>query len=98
MTQNRHRVLIAYAVACAAVIAAAAVRMTINPLLIQSLPLITFYPAVMISGWFGGLGPGLLATALSTATAAYLSGDASHPFLNWFGLTLFAIVGVSISA
>ena len=98
MTQNRHRVLIAYAVACTAVIAAAAVRMTINPLLIQSLPLITFYPAVMISGWFGGLGPGLLAMALSTAIAAFLSGDASHPFLNWFGLTLFAIVGVSISA
>ena len=30
--------------------AAAIVRVTINPVLIQSVPLITFYPAVMVSG------------------------------------------------
>jgi hypothetical protein len=98
MTRETRRTLIAYAVACAAVTVAAALRMMINPLLIQSLPLITFYPAVMISGWFGGLGPGLLATGLSTAVAAFLSDHSSHPFLNGFGLTLFAIVGVAISA
>jgi signal transduction histidine kinase len=72
--------------------------MAINPLLIESLPLITFYPAVMISGWCGGLGPGLVATGLSAVSAALFAGGASHPFLNWFGLTLFVVVGVSISA
>ncbi|HEV2293534.1 MAG TPA: ATP-binding protein [Tepidisphaeraceae bacterium] len=30
-----------------------------------------FFAAVMISAWFGGLGPGLLATALAAASSAY---------------------------
>jgi signal transduction histidine kinase len=98
MTHRRPRALIAYAVACAAAIGAVAARISINQLVIEILPLIAFYPAVMISGWFGGLGPGLLATSLSAASAAFLFTGASHPFLNWFGLILFVVVGVSLSA
>jgi PAS domain S-box-containing protein len=35
-------------------------------------PFTLVYPAVLLSGWIGGLGPGLLATALAAASALYL--------------------------
>ena len=38
-----------------------------------SVPYLHFFPAVMIAAWFGGLGPGIVATLLAAATAAYFS-------------------------
>src|SRR5687768_6265926 len=35
-------------------------------------PLITFYPAVLLSAWFGGLWPGVVATILSTLLVDYV--------------------------
>jgi hypothetical protein len=37
-----------------------------------SIPLITFYPAVLLSAWFGGLWPGVVATILSTLLVDYV--------------------------
>jgi Domain of unknown function (DUF4118) len=42
------------------------------PLHLQEAPVSLFFCAVMLSAWFGGVGPGLLATALS-ALAFYCS-------------------------
>src|SRR5580693_7228463 len=42
-------------------------------------PFTLVYPAVLISGWIGGLGPGLLATALGAATALYFFVRPSGP-------------------
>ena len=46
------------------------------------LPFITFYPAVVLSAWLGGFGPGLLTTIVSSGLAAAFwmpDGFASSP-------------------
>ena len=62
-----------YAVAALASAAALLVRWPLWPLLGNSVPYITFFPAVMLAAYLGGLGPGLLATALG----------AGGPFTSW---------------
>ena len=44
----------------------------LEPILGFQLPYVTLFPAVMVSAWLGGLGPGLLSTLLSSVGAAYL--------------------------
>ncbi len=46
-------------------------RWSLQPLLGTSAPFILLYPAVMVAGWYGGLGPGLLASGLSALLARY---------------------------
>jgi PAS domain S-box-containing protein len=56
----------------------------------QSLPYVTFYPAILLTAWYGGLGPGLFSAALSLVllfpTVSVTSGDG-------LGLGLFGTVG-----
>src|SRR3954464_5205127 len=61
-----------YAWAILATLAAVALREALNPVLGTNLPFITVFPAVFIAAYFGGLGPTLLATALSVLAALYL--------------------------
>jgi signal transduction histidine kinase/CheY-like chemotaxis protein len=61
-----------YGVAIIGVAVAAAVRMVLDPLLGDELPLFLFTFPVILAAWFGGLWPGLLATALSLALGDYL--------------------------
>jgi two-component system, LuxR family, sensor kinase FixL len=58
---------------------------------------IIFIPAVLFAAGFGGLGPGLLATALSVALGILLvgSGNLTRPAL--LETTIFAIVGGGVS-
>jgi PAS domain S-box-containing protein len=60
-----------YGVSLLAVAAAMLLRWPLWPLLGGELPFLVLWPVVMFSAWFGGLGPGLFATFLSTAAAAY---------------------------
>ena len=53
-----------YFFAVAAVALAAVVRWLLDPLLGESLPLLTFYIAVAVTAWYGGLRPALLALIL----------------------------------
>lgn len=65
-----------HAVAVATVLVAYALREALTPAIgPTSLPFITFLPAVTWAAWYGGLGPGLLATVLSGLAA------------NWFFFT-----------
>ena len=48
-----------------------ALRVALAPFLGWTVPYITFFPAVMFAAWFGGLGPGILATILSLGAALY---------------------------
>jgi signal transduction histidine kinase/ActR/RegA family two-component response regulator len=43
-------------------------------------PFVPFFAAVSIAAWFGGLGPGLLATILCALTAAYFFYPPAHSF------------------
>jgi PAS domain S-box-containing protein len=61
-----------YGMAIIGVAVAAAARMALDPLLGEELPLFLFAFPVILAAWFGGLWPGLLATALSLALGDYL--------------------------
>jgi PAS domain S-box-containing protein len=88
-----------YAVAIGATALAVALRAALTPFWGEHLPLITFYPAIVLSAWLGGFGPGLLCTLLSTAVAGFLwplrTGD--H-LADVAGLCLFVAIGLLISA
>jgi len=64
-----------YGLAIVSVIIAALLRLLINALLgvplFSSTPFLNMFAAIMITAWFGGLGPGLAATIFSTIVANY---------------------------
>jgi signal transduction histidine kinase len=61
-----------YVIAIAAVLAMAALRVLLNPLLGGELPFITFFAAVIVSAWVGGMGPAVLATFLSSLSVVVM--------------------------
>jgi PAS domain S-box-containing protein len=66
--------LLRYGVALLAVGLALLVQMLLIPWFETSpdaTPFLTFFAAVMVAAWFGGLGPGLLATAVSAVLSKY---------------------------
>jgi len=62
---------LAYGVAVLATAASLFVRWPLWPVLGDAVPHMTFFPAVVVAAYFGGFGPGLLATALSAIAANY---------------------------
>ena len=58
-----------YVYAAVAALAATAMRVFLDRFIGYHHPYVTFYIAVLWSGWYGGLGPALLATLLGTAGA-----------------------------
>lgn len=65
-------IAVRYLLAVAAVALVVLVRTFLMPVLGASIPLLPFVPAILLAAWFGGLGPGLLATALSAGSASWL--------------------------
>ena len=61
-----------YAFAAGAFLLGLAARMLAARALGQTVPYITFFPAVILSAWFGGFGPGMLTTLLSVAGAVFV--------------------------
>ena len=64
--------IVAYGIAVTAVALATLVRWIIGGQVVEGLPFITYYPAIIIATLAGGFWPGVLATVLSSATALYL--------------------------
>jgi two-component system, sensor histidine kinase and response regulator len=92
--------ILAYVVAVLVVLGAGAARYELNPIWGSKLPYITFFPAVAAAAWFGDLGPGLVATALSAMCAlaflppvGRLRVDDGYDLI---GLALFTAVAVFI--
>jgi K+-sensing histidine kinase KdpD len=48
-----------------------ALKLLLDPLIEEQSPFLMLAVAVMVAAWFGGLGPGLLATALGALAADY---------------------------
>ena len=68
----------------------------------QHAPLLLLALSVTLGAWYGGLGPGLLATALAAVTALYFVIPPLYSFrivdaAGWVQLTVFASEGVLIS-
>lgn len=91
-----------YAVAVCATLLAMAVRSLLGPLLSGQLALLLFASAVVVSAWYGGLGPGLVATVLGGVCGAMLflppSGAPQvDSTTRWTALALFLFNGGLLS-
>jgi PAS domain S-box-containing protein len=67
------------------------------------LPLLTFFPAVALAAWLGGLRPGLVTTLLCALAGAYLWFPPTHSLrgkepADLIALALFVAIGVLLSA
>jgi signal transduction histidine kinase len=90
-----------YLIALVATAGLLAIRLALDNFLQASSPFLFFAPAVMISAWYGGRGPGLLATVAGALAANYfLLGDAnsfSRTPDDLIKTAVFLIVGAQIS-
>ena len=91
-----------YVAAVVAVGLAAAMRLWPLQALESNLAWLTFYPAVMVVAIYGGLGAGLLATALACLTVSFMwPMMVAQPFLrqpaDWLGMMVFVLTGSMIS-
>ena len=60
-----------YGLPILAVALAVLIRLPLHGLLGTETPFLLFFPAILLAAWYGGLGPGLLATGLSALAADY---------------------------
>jgi two-component system, LuxR family, sensor kinase FixL len=96
-TSERGRVLL-YGVAPTAVALSLAVRALLLPILQDDTVYLYFVPAVLISAAIGGLGPGLLATALSLVAADFINTELStSPNPAIINGIAFALIGIGVS-
>src|SRR3712207_2225979 len=83
----KHTPLLRYAIATLAVVLVIALKVLLNPYITEQSPFLLLAAAVMVGAWFGGLGPGLLATALGVLAADYFFlepvGSFSLPGVGW---------------
>ena len=81
MSSSKRRIGTQYGLAIVSVAAVALLRWLLQPALADAAPLILFVLPIVICGWYGGIGPALLATTLGTLIGAYLflpAGRAQH--------------------
>src|ERR1700726_87400 len=94
--------LVAYGVAVLASGVSILLRWPLWPVIGDHTPFMTFFPAVILSAYFGGLGPGLVATFVSGAGAAFFllkphfSVEVQAP-ADVLALGLFTLTGVVLS-
>src|SRR5215212_7876675 len=60
-----------YGVAILAVGVAIAVKLLLDPLIVQNVPFLLVFGAIMVSAWYGGFGPSLLATVAAGLATDY---------------------------
>src|SRR5215210_443494 len=98
---KRSSPLLRYGVAALAVALVLLLRLLLAPLITPHSPFLLLAGAVMVAAWFGGLGPGLLATALGTLVADFFflpQGSFTGPDVAALPLALFAVQGLVISS
>ena len=91
-----------YVIAVAAAVTGLLLRLAVEPVWNGRLPYITLFPAIMVSAWVGGFGPGLLTTFLAALGAAYFWLPPLRSLWiidpgEWLGLVVFMVVGTVIS-
>lgn len=97
------RQLVAYLVAVGLVALATLVRFLLDPWLGDTLPYITYFPAIVAAAWFGRLGPGLCAVGLCCISADWFFIPPRYSFMSfenaqeWLGLIIFLLVGSLIA-
>src|SRR3712207_629035 len=98
----KHTPFLRYAIATLAVVLIVALKLLLDPFITEQSPFLLLAAAVMVGAWFGGLGPGLLATALGVLAADFFFlapvGAFSLPGTALLPVVLFSLQGVLISA
>jgi two-component system sensor kinase FixL len=87
----------AYALGLITALAAFAVRLLLDPFLVDRAPFLVFTPAVLVASGFGGAGPGLATTVLSVALGSYFLPEPGVGGDDIGGLILFAVTGIGIA-
>jgi PAS domain S-box-containing protein len=96
--------LLRYGVAIGAVLLALLLMLLLNRWIsMQGSPFLIFFAAVMVSAWYGGLGPGILATLLSALAANHFFLPTSHSFnssspAEVLRLGLFVLISLMVSS
>src|SRR5918995_4997282 len=89
-----------YGVAVLVVGVALLVKLLLDPLTVQDTPFLLVFGAIIVSAWYGGLGPGLLATGLSALATDYFFLGPKGSFTGFgpelFDLTAFVLEGVLV--
>jgi two-component system, sensor histidine kinase and response regulator len=103
MHETRRARPVAYGVAVLATGVSLLLRWPLWPVIGDHTPFMTFFPAVILSAYFGGLGPGLVATFVSAAASAFFLlkphfSFAVHDPADALALGLFTLTGVVLSA
>jgi PAS domain S-box-containing protein len=90
-----------YGVAALAIGVVLAVKLLLDPWVTEESPFLLLAGAVVVSAWFGGLGPGLLATFLGALCAEYFylppEGSFTGLGVAFLPLLLFTLQGLLIS-
>lgn len=94
--------LLRYGVAVASIVLATTLRLLLNPLFGDLFPFATLFFAVLVTAWFGGTGPALLAAVLGALGAASLllaphGTFAIHRFEDQAGMVLYLTVSAGIA-
>ena len=91
-----------YAIAIAAAALGLLARLSLDAVWQGRLPYITLFPAIMVSAWLGGVGPGLITTLLCALGASYFWVPPLGSLwivdpAQWLGLAVFVTIGLVIS-
>ena len=93
--------VLGYILAVAGIAASVLLRFALAPWLGFKVPYLQFFPAIIVAGWYGGFGPAVSATLLSTLSAMYFllppDGLAIGDPADIVSLPLFALTGVTIA-
>jgi two-component system, sensor histidine kinase and response regulator len=92
-----------YGLAVLATVLSTLIRWPLFPLIGYRAPTMTFFPAIFLAAYFGGFGPGLLATILSGLGAVSFLFEPHyslrlHQPADAFALGIFTLIGVATSA
>ncbi|MEP6591453.1 MAG: PAS domain S-box protein [Gemmatimonadota bacterium] len=98
-----HKSVAAYGVALAAVATAIGVRLTLTPILGESVPFSLTLVAIAFAAWYGGTGPGLLALIAGEVGVRYFLLPPTHHFgveteAQTIALITFALLGFAAIA
>jgi signal transduction histidine kinase len=90
------RSIVGYLIAVLTVVLTTLIKLPIAGFFQQETPFLLFFAAIMLSAWYGGVGPGIVATILSATASTMFFQEAS---LDWrvFRVSVFVVEGVLIS-
>src|SRR2546429_6063310 len=90
-----------YTIAVAIVVIVVGIRAYVIPGWSLAHPYLLFYPAIMLAGWLGGFGPGVLATILAALSLSVLwlpplSSLRIQPVVDAAGLLVVVALGFAL--